>query len=120
MVLEARWLQHHMASIAKTLKKNIGFFKVFGTSASFACCIVGLIFGYIFGLIFVSFGGPKSPKNQSKIDPIGTWKKDAMLDGFWMALGSIFGAFGKHLGEQNGAKLALTSEGNRCQDDVEK
>ena len=120
MVLEARWLQHHMANIAKTLNIQFVFLKVFGTSASFACCIVGLIFGYIVGLIFVGFGGPKSQTNQSKIDPIGTWKKDAMLDGFWMALGSIFGGFWDQAGEQNGAKLVLKSEGNRYQDDVKK
>ena len=54
------------------------------------------------------------------MDPKGDRKQDASWDGFWMALGSIFGGFWAEVGGQVGAKLAPKSEEMGYQDDVKK
>ena len=66
------------------------------------------------------FGGRKSTKNRSKIYPKGDRKQYESWDGFWMALGSIFGGFWAEVGGQVGAKLGPKSEEIGYQDDVKK
>ena len=39
------------------------------------------------------FGGPKSTKNRTKIDPKSIQKEDAILNATWKALGPIFDGF---------------------------
>ena len=58
----------------------------------------------------------KSSKNRSD------WQLEIRCDVGWILDGSWvdFWWIWDQIGEQNGAKLALKSEGNRCQDDVEK
>jgi len=59
-------------------------------------------------------------ENLSKIDPKGDRKQYESWDGFWMALGSIFGGFWAEVGGQVGAKLAQKSQEMGCQDEVKK
>ena len=73
-----------------------------------------------FLLIFGGFGGRKPTKNLLKFHPKGDRKQDASWDGFWMALGSIFGGFWAQVGGQVGVKLAPKSEEMGYQDDVKK
>ena len=72
----------------------------------------------------VYFRNDKSMKNRSKIDQKSIkksdQKSDAILDRFWMALGSIFDRFWAQVGGQVGAKLAPKSEKWGSQDDVKK
>ena len=58
--------------------------------------------------------------NLSKIDPKTNLKQHASWDGFWIALGSIFGRFGAQVGGRVGAKLAPKSEEMGYQNDVKK
>ena len=95
--------------------KNLGFLMIF-TFWLLGCCDDLMI---EFWLVFDRFGGRKSTKNRSKIDPKNDRKQDASWDGFWIALGSIFDRFWAQVGGQVGAKLAPKSEKKmmprRCQ-----
>ena len=71
-------------------------------------------------MVFDRFGGRKSTKNRSKIDPKVDRKQDASWDGFWMALGTIFGGFWDVVGAHVGTKLAPKSKKMGCQEDVKK
>ena len=105
-----------MAEVAKNIEKINDFlmFLIFWLLS----CQDDLLIDFL--LIFDQFGGRKSTKNRSKIDPKGDRKQDASWDGFWMALGSIFGRFWAQVGGQVGAKLAPKSEEMGYQDDVKK
>ena len=82
------------------------------------CCWDDLLI--VFWSIFDQFWGRKSIKNRPNIDQKSDQKYDAILDRFWMALGSIFGWFWAQVGGQVGAKLAPKFEKWGFQDKVEK
>ena len=68
------------------------------------CCWDALLID--FWLVFFGwFWCRKSINNLSQIDQKMYQKSDAILDGFWMALGSILERFWAQVGGQNGAKL---------------
>ena len=59
-------------------------------------------------------------KNQSQIYQKCDQISNAILDGFWKALGPILERFWAQVGGQVGAKLAPKSEKLELQDDVKK
>ena len=63
---------------------------------------------------------PSWSQNRSKIDPRGYQKQDEILNGFWMALGSIFNRFWTQVGRQVEAKLESKSTKMALQKDVQK
>ena len=77
-----------MANIAKTLK-NQRFFKVFGTSASFDCCVVGIICWLIFNWMLIYFGVENQWKMYQKSSKI--YAKMCSKSGwFWLRFWSRF------------------------------
>ena len=85
--------------------------------------LVVVLLRWVFDRFLIDFGwilgwkmDEKSITNQSKCNR----KQDASWDGFWMALGSIFGWFWAQVGGQVGVKLAPKSEDMGYQDNVKK
>ena len=121
MVLEATFLKDvgsifyvlkthcKIARDTNSIKKRVFFF-ILGSSM-FGCWKA---FGWIFRWISKWFGGPSWTKNLPKISPSGHQKQDEILNGFWTALGSIFGGFWKPRKslqkgiENDGKKLSRT------------
>ena len=109
-------IQHDVAEVAKNIEKTNGFLSFF-TFWLLGCWNDFMV---DFWLILDGFWDRKSIKDRSKIDQKSNQKSDAILDRFWMALGSIFDRFWAQVGGQVGAKLAPKSEKWGPQDDVNK
>ena len=101
---------------ARLYCKTQWFFNIF--DFLLLCCLDDLLIDFL--LIFDRFWSRKSSKHLSKIDKKRYQTSNAILDGFWKALGAILGRFWAQVGGQNGAKLAPKSEKWDTQDDVKK
>ena len=62
----------------------------------------------------MNFGVDNPSKIYKKSIKKSDQKSNAILDGFWMALGAFLERFGAHLGAQVGAKLGPKSIKNQC------
>ena len=102
-----------MADVAKTIVKNIVFFKGF---CYFGCWAVGLTSSSNFD----RFGVDLWVENRPNIDPKGNRKQDASWDEVWMALGTILGRFLDRSWGPVGPKLAPKSKKRGFQDEVKK
>ena len=83
----------------KVWLQNVGVGGVLGPG-KWACWVDFLIDS---GTILSGFGGRKSSKNLSKIDPKSDQKEDAILNATWKALGPIFDGFWLQNGRVGGS-----------------
>ena len=63
---------------------------------------------------------PSWRQNRSKIDPKRYQKQDVILNGFWMALGSMLGRFWKPSWDLVGSKISTKGIRKRCQKVINK